>query len=164
MNISHRWVRLLTALCAVALVSACAATSQVKTAPTHADNRYLAARIIAGDEQASDVSAALGAAFQRHGLKSRINSASSGHDELIVRFKDSWKRDGLTYLDRLSIELIDAQSQSVVASAQWQNAALHDFHSVPEVVDVLVDKTFAKLRWQRPQPVAAASQSANLQR
>ncbi len=100
-------------------------------------------------DQAGDVSAALEAALQQHGFKTRVNPATQGAGTLTARFQDAWKRNGLTYLGKLNMELVDVDSKTVLVSSNWQNSSGHQAQSVPEVVNNLVAAMLNRLSNRR---------------
>lgn len=134
------------------LFSACASTSKIDVNGKPPLRAYQVVNVISGPEQAGDVSAALEAALQQHGFKTRINPATQGVGTLTARFQDIWKRNGMTYLGKLSLELLDVDSKTVLVSSNWRNTSGHQAQSVPEVVDQLVATMLGRLPAQRADP------------
>ena len=134
------------------LLSACASTSSIdvnRKAPLRA---YQVVNVVSTPDQAGDVSAALEAALQQHGFKTRINPATQGVGTLTARFQDVWKRNGMTYLGKLSLELLDVDTKTVLISSNWKNTSGHQAQSVPEVVDQLVASMLGQLPARRAGP------------
>jgi hypothetical protein len=127
------------------LLAGCASTSQIDVNRNAPEKAYRVVNVISGPEQAGDVSAALEAALKQHGFATLINPASQDSGTLIARFKDTWKRNGVTYLNHLTIELLDSDSKTVLVSSNWQNAGVRQYQSVPEVVDRLVASMLSRL-------------------
>ncbi len=138
-------IRLYAALAGLLFLSACASTSSVNVNAKAPARSYQVVNVISGPDQAGDVSTALEAAFQQHGFKTRVNPATQGVGTLTARFQDAWKRNGMTYLGRLSLEFFDVDSKAVLASSVWQNTGGHQAQSVPEVVDGLVTSMLSRL-------------------
>jgi hypothetical protein len=138
------------------LLAGCASTSQIEVNRKAPERAYRVVNVISGPDQAGDVSAALEAALQQHGFATRINSSEQDRGTLIARYKDTWKRNGVTFLNRLSIELLDADSNALLVSSNWQNSGVRQFQSVPEVVDGLVASMLSRLP-NNYKPVAKAT-------
>ena len=100
------------------LAAGCASTSQIEVNRKAPERAYKVVNVISGPDQAGDVSAALEAALQQHGFATRVNASSQDKGSLIARYKDTWKRNGVTYLNRLSIELLDADSKALAGEFQ----------------------------------------------
>ena len=138
------------------LAAGCASTSQIEVNRKAPERAYRVVNVISGPDQAGDVSAALEAALQQHGFATRVNASSQDKGSLIARYKDTWKRNGVTYLNRLSIDLLDADSNALLVSSNWQNSGVRQFQSVPEVVDGLVASMLSRLP-NNYKPVAKAT-------
>ncbi len=149
MNISAISYRLSTATAALLLLSACASTSRVDVNRTAPERTYQVVNIINGFDQAGDVSAALQAALQQHGFKTRVNPIVQDVGTLTARYEDAWKRNGITFLSKLNIELLDVDSNVVLVSSNWQNTSGHQAESVPEVVDQLVASMLGRMPGSR---------------
>ena len=136
-----------TALAATVLLflAACATSGQTSVSRQLPERQYREAAIITGPQQAGDVSAALEAVLQRHGLATRINPRSTGSNVLIARYKDDWKRNGVTFLSRLTIDLLDSDGKTLLATSKWENPGNKQYQSVPEVVDSLVTGMMSRL-------------------
>ena len=137
--------RFATALAGLLLLAACASTSHIdvnRNAPTRA---YQVVNVVSGPEQAGDVSAALEAALQQRGFKIRVNPVTQGTGTLTARYQDTWKRNGITYLNKLNVELLDVDTKTVLVSSSWKNASGHQAQSVPEVVDQLVASMLGRI-------------------
>ena len=136
-----------TALAATVLLflAACATSGQTSVSRQLPERQYREAAIITGPQQAGDVSAALEAALQKQGLKTRINPRATGSNVLIARYKDDWKQNGISYLSHLTIDLLDSDGKTVLATSQWQNPGNRQYQSVPEVVDSLVTGMMSRL-------------------
>ena len=137
--------RLSAAIAALLLLSACASTSRVDVHRTAPERTYQVVNIINGFDQAGDVSAALEAALQQHGFKTRVNPTVQDVGTLTARYEDAWKRNGITFLSKLNIELLDVDSKVVLVSSNWQNTSGHQAESVPEVVDQLVASMLSRM-------------------
>lgn len=141
--------RLTATLVGLLLLAACASTSSIavnRKAPLRA---YQVVNVISTPDQAGDISAALEAALQQHGFKTRINPATQGVGTLTARFQDSWKRNGMTYLGKLNLELLDVDTKTVLVSSNWQNTSGHQAQSVPDVVDQLIASMLGRLPARR---------------
>ena len=145
MNIFTFPYRLSAAIAALLLLSACASSSRVDVNRKAPERSYQVVNIINGPDQAGDVSAALEAALQKHGFKTRVNPAAQDSGTLTARYQDAWKRNGVTFLSKLSIEMHDVDSKVVLVSSNWQNTSGHQAQSVPEVVDQLVASMLGRI-------------------
>jgi hypothetical protein len=139
---SYRFAAVIAALL---LLSACASTSRVEVNRKAPERSYQVVNVISNPDQAGDVSAALEAALQQHGFKTRVNPAAQDSGTLTARFQDAWKRNGITFLSKLNIELLDVDSKVVLVTSNWQNTAGHQAQSVPEVVDQLVASMLTRM-------------------
>ena len=142
-------IRFATALAGLLLLSACASISSVDVNRKAPLRTYQVVNVVSGPDQAGDVSAALEAALQRYGFKTRVNPATQGVGTLTARFQDLWKRNGITYLGKLNIELLDVDSKTVLVSSNWKNASGHQAQSVPEIVDQLVASMLSRIPKQQ---------------
>ena len=133
------------ALTSALLLCACASTSRVEFNGKAPERTYHVVNVISTPDQAGDVSAALEAALQQHGFKTRVNPATQGTGTLTARFQDAWKRNGMTYLGKLNMELVDVDSKTVLVSSNWRNTTGHQAQSVPEVVNNLVTAMLNRL-------------------
>lgn len=138
------------------LLAGCASTTQIEVNREAPERAYRTVNVMSGPEQAGDVSAALEAALQQHGFATRINPSSQDGGTLTAQFKDTWKRNGVTYLKHLSIELLDSDTKALLVSSNWQNSGVNQFQSVPEVVDGLVASMLSRLP-NNYKPVAKAT-------
>ncbi len=154
MNTHSTSFRFALAAAGLLVLSACATPGQTSVSRHLAERGYHVAAVLSGPQQAGDVSAALEAAFQRHGLKTLINPSVIGSDVLIARYKDDWKQNGLSYLSRLTIDLLDSDGKTVLATSNWQNPGNRQYQSVPEVVDSLVTGMLSRLPGSYTKPVA----------
>ena len=136
--IRHSNYRLALAVAGALLLSACASTSRIEVNQKAPERTYQVVNVVSGLDQAGDVSAALEAALQQRGFKIRVNPATQGVGTLTARYRDTWKRNGITYLNNLTVELLDVDTQTVLVSSNWKNTSGHQAQSVPEVVDQLV--------------------------
>lgn len=152
--------RCAAALIGLLILSACASTSSFDVNRKAPERAYQVVNVISGPDQAGDISAALEAALQYHGFKTRVNPATQGVGTLTARFKDAWKRNGVTYLGRLSMEFFDVDSKTVLVSSVWQNTSGHQAESVPEVVDDLVASMLSRL----PRKTATPNESTQVVR
>ena len=137
------------------MLAGCASISQIEVNRKAPERAYRIVNVISGPEQAGDVSAALEAALQQHGFVTRVNASAQDSGTLVARFKDIWKRNGVTYLNQLSIELVDADSKALIVSSAWKNSGVRQYQSVPEVVDTLVSSMLSRLP-NNYKPVAKA--------
>jgi hypothetical protein len=131
------------------LAAGCASTSQIEVNRKAPERAYRMVNVLCGPDQAGDVSAALEAALQQHGFRTRVNPATQGIGTLTARFQDIWKRNGITYLGKLNVELLDVDSKTVLVSSNWQNTSGHQAQSVPEIVDQLVATMVSRLPKQQ---------------
>lgn len=113
------------------LLAGCASTTQIEVIRKAPERAYRMVNVISGPEQAGDVSAALEAALQQYGFVTRINPCAQDGGTLTACFKDTWKRNGVTYLKHLSIELLDSHTKALLVSSNWQNSGVDQFQSVP---------------------------------
>ena len=137
--------RLVAAIAGLLLLSACASTCHIEVNHKAPERTYQVVNVVSGPDQAGDVSAALKAALQQRGFKIRVNPASQGTGTLTARYQDTWKRNGITYLNNLSVELFDVDTKTVLISSSWKNTLGHQAQSVPEVVDQLVDSMLRRM-------------------
>lgn len=152
---SNSFRRLAITAAGLLLIVGCASTSQIQVNPKAPERAYRVVNVISGPDQAADVSAALEAALRQHGFATRMNPSTQERGTLIARYQDTWKRNGVTYLNRLSIELLDADSNALLVSSNWQNSGVRQYQSVPEVVNSLVASMLSKLP-NNYKPIAAA--------
>ena len=156
--------RLTAALVGLLLLAACASTSHIdvnRKAPTRA---YQVVNVVSGPEQAGDVSAALEKALQQRGFKIRVNPTTQGTGTLTARYQDTWKRNGITYLNKLNVELLDVDTKTVLVSSSWKNTSGHQAQSVPEVVDQLVESMLRGMprnKAETPAQIASANSGFN---
>lgn len=145
------------------LLSACATPGQTSVSRHLPERDYREAAVLSGPQQAGDVSVALEAALERHGLATRINPSAMGTGTLIARYKDDWKQNGISYLSRLTIDLLDSDGKTVLATSNWQNPGNRQYQSVPEVVDSLVTGMMSRLprSYAKPLPVADVADAGN---
>jgi hypothetical protein len=136
---STAMIRFTFALAGLLLLSACASTSSIDVNRKAPERTYQVVNVVSGPEQAGDVSAALEAALQQRGFKIRVNPATQGIGTLTARYQDTWKRNGITYLNKLNVELLDVDTKTVLVSSSWKNTSGRQAQSVPEVVDQLVE-------------------------
>ena len=125
MNIAPFPYRLSAAIAALLLLSACASTSGVDVNRKAPEHSYQVVNVISNPDQAGVVSAALEAALQKHGFKTLVNPAAQDSGTLTARYQDAWKRNGVTFLSKLSIEMLDVDSKAVLVSSNWQNTSGH---------------------------------------
>ena len=137
--------RLSAAIAGLLLLSACASTSRVDVNRKAPERIYQVVNVINGPDQAGDVSAALDAALRRHGFKTRVNPGVQDAGTLTARYQDAWKRNGITFLSALTIEMIDVDNKVVLVSSNWQNTSGHQAESVPEVVNQLVASMLGRM-------------------
>ncbi len=157
MNTSSTLLRSLAAAAAgLFLLAGCASTSQIEVNRKAPEQAYRVVNVISGPHQAGDVSAALAEALKQHGFVTRVNSSSQDSGTLIVQYKDTWKRNGVTYLNHLTIELLDADTRALLVSSNWQNSGVRQYQSVPEVVDRLVASMLNRLP-NHYKPIAKAT-------
>ncbi|HUP61075.1 MAG TPA: hypothetical protein VNA69_11710 [Thermoanaerobaculia bacterium] len=65
--------------------------------------------------------------------------------DLVVKYADGWSWDVVMYLKTLDIQMYDARSGTLLATATWKNSAMHGFHGVDKVVAELVSGMLTKL-------------------
>ena len=137
--------RLAVAIAGLLLLCACASTSSIDVNRKATARSYQVVNVVSGPDQAGDVSAALEAALQQRGFKIRVNPATQGIGTLTARYQDIWKRNGITYLNKLSVELLDVDTKTVLVSSNWKNTGGRQAQSVPEVVNQLVDSMLKQM-------------------
>ena len=72
---------------------------------------------------------------------------------MIVSYTDQWRWDLVMYLRWVSIDMYDADSGNLLATARWENSVFHGFQDYKTVVKGLVDEMMAKIR-ARPKPAS----------
>ena len=138
-------IRFAAAVAGMLLLSACASTSSFDVNHKAPARSYQVVNVISGPDQAGDVSAALEAALKQHGFKTRVNPATPGVGTLTARFQDIWKRNGIPYLGKLNLELLDVDSKTILVSSNWLNTSGEQAQSVPDVVNELVANMISRL-------------------
>jgi hypothetical protein len=144
--------RFVAVLAGMLLLSACASTSRIDVNRKAPERAYQVVNVVSTPDQAGDVSAALEAALQQYGFKTRVNPATQGVGTLTARFQDAWKRNGITYLGTLNVELFDVDTKTVLVASSWKNTSGQQAQSVPEVVNQLVDTMLSRLPGRRAEP------------
>jgi hypothetical protein len=123
------------------------ATSRDITAHSAPPGTYRSAYVVAHGDRSSDVDASIQRELFRRGLS--VSSGPEGKQpeavDLIVKYADSWNWDVTMYLKSLDIQMFDAHSKTLVATATWKNSVMHGFHGLDGVVAELVSGMLTKL-------------------
>jgi hypothetical protein len=129
------------------LALGCATSQDIVANPGVTGRQYKSAYLVAHNDKSADVDAAIQRELFRRGI-----AVSSGPDgkqppeaDLIVKYADSWSWDVTMYLVSLDIQMFDAKSGNLVATAKWKNSAMHGWHGLESVVSDLVGGMFTKL-------------------
>lgn len=134
-------LRIVELLVLTAALSGCATSSDIVVNPGHADTQYRSAYLVAHGDRSSDVDAAIQRELLRRGLA--VSAGADGKHpetaELIVKYADDWNWDLTMYLESLDIQVYDAKTGVLVATANWKNSAMHGFHGLDKVVKQLLD-------------------------
>ena len=132
---------------AALLAVGCATSQDIVVNPANAGHRLRSAYVVVHGDKSSDVDAAI----QRE-LFRRSIAVSAGPDvrqvesaDAIIKYVDAWNWDMAMYLRALDIQVYDAKSGALLASASWKNSAMHGFHGMDGVVSELVDGILKKL-------------------
>lgn len=141
------YCRTLTVGIAVLFAVGCATSQDIVVNPTNTGHPLKSAYLVAHGDKSSDVDAAIQRELFRRGV-----AVSAGPDvrqvesaDAIVRYIDAWNWDMAMYLRALDIQVYDAKSGVLLASASWKNSAMHGFHGMDGVVSELVDGILKKL-------------------
>jgi hypothetical protein len=145
MVITH--CRTLTIGIAALFAVGCATSQDIVVNPANAGHPLKSAYLVAHGDKSSDVDAAIQKELFRRGI-----AVSAGPDvrqvesaDAIIKFVDAWNWDMAMYLRALDIQVYDARSGVLLASASWKNSAMHGFHGMDGVVAELVDGILKKL-------------------
>ena len=124
----------------------CATSRDITAKPTPGAS-YRSAYLVAHGDRSSDVDASIQRELFRHGLT--VSSGPEGKQpdtaDLVVKYADSWNWDMTMYLKTLDIQMFDARTNTLVATATWKNSPMHGFHGLDGVVSELVSGMLAKL-------------------
>lgn len=127
----------------------CATSQQIVVNPAGRGRAFKAAHVIVHGDRSADVDASLQRELLLRGLSvtagTEANPSVPAEADLLVRYQDGWRWDLVMYLKRLDLQIYDAQTDTLLASATWKNSALHGFHGMDKVVRQLVAETFSKL-------------------
>ncbi|MBW3564898.1 MAG: hypothetical protein KY459_09260 [Acidobacteria bacterium] len=139
--------RTFIALMVLAFTSGCATSKDVVVNPSAVGRDLTSVYLVVHGDKSSDVDAAIQRELLKKGI-SVLTGAEGQHPanaDLILRYNDSWNWDITMYLDALDMQFSDAASGALVATATWNNSALHGYHGLDGVVEGLVSEVLKKL-------------------
>lgn len=128
-------------------LSACATSSGVIVNPNVAKTQYRSVYVVAHQDQSRDMDALLEKELLRHGLsvKSGGERDVPEDSQLIFKYVDDWKWDIKMYLRAYEIEVYDAKTNVLLATADWKNSVMHGFYEEDKIVAQVVDQTLGKI-------------------
>jgi hypothetical protein len=141
---------LVVALSLVAATSGCATSQNVSLAQVSGAKPLTTVALAPADGNSADMDTAIKSAFLAQGVAAKpalpAGTRKSTDVDAIVDYTDQWRWDLAMYLRWVSINLYDAETGNLLASARWDNSAFHGFQDYKVVVKGLVDEMVAKVR------------------
>jgi hypothetical protein len=130
----------------------CSTTQDIVVNPSSVGHPFHSAYLVAHGDKSSDVDAAIQRDLFRRGITVASGAEGKQPDtsEVIVKYNDEWSWDMSMYLKALDIQIYDAKSGSLLASAGWKNSAMHGFYGLDSVVRDLVGGVLRKLGVKSP--------------
>jgi hypothetical protein len=149
-------MRLLTALltCLALASTGCSTTQTVQTTKTATVKmvRSVAQAPQAGNSPQMD--GHLQTALLAQGLVVRkmpmAGTRQATDADALISYVDVWRWDIAMYMQSITLQLHDADTGELLASATWQDSFLHAFRDPGPIVTGLVDEMFARLRASKP--------------
>lgn len=128
----------------------CATSQNVKLAQNTNARPLATVAMTPSDGNSADMDATLRSALENQGLMPKpqlpAGTRTSPDVDVIVSYVDQWRWDLVMYLRWVSIDMYDAKSGNLLASARWDNSAFHGFQDYRMVVKGLVDEMMAKIK------------------
>ncbi|HEV7489102.1 MAG TPA: hypothetical protein VGQ65_25810 [Thermoanaerobaculia bacterium] len=125
----------------------CSTSQDVVVNPSSVGHSFHSAYLVAHGDKSSDVDAAIQRELFRRGITVAAGPEGKQPEtsEAIVKYNDDWGWDMAMYLKTLDLQIYDAKSGSLLASAGWKNSAMHGFHGLTTVVSDLITGVLNKL-------------------
>jgi len=125
----------------------CSTSQDVVVNPSSVGHPFHSAYLVAHGDKSSDVDAAIQRELFRRGVTVAAGPEGKQPEtsEVIVKYNDDWGWDMAMYLKTLDLQIYDAKSGSLLASAGWKNSAMHGFHGLTTVVSDLITGVLNKL-------------------
>jgi hypothetical protein len=140
-------VRSITCALLVVATLGCATSQDIVVNPANVGNPFKSAYLVAHGDKSSDVDAAIQREMFRRGIT--VASGPDGRQpetsDVVVKYVDDWSWDVTMYLRGLDIQVYDAKTGTLLASAAWKNSAMHGFHGMDGVVSELIGGVLKKL-------------------
>jgi hypothetical protein len=131
---------------------ACSTSQDIIVNPANIGHPIRSAYVVAHGDKSSDVDASIQRELFRHGIAVTAGPEGKQTDaaDVVVKYNDEWSWDMAMYLRALDIQIYDAKSGNLLASAGWKNSALHGFHGLDSIVNDLVNGVLRKLAVNGP--------------
>jgi hypothetical protein len=137
-------------LLVAALATGCATSQNVTLAQLNGARPLSTVAMIPSDGNSADMDEAIRSALLNQGLTPKpplpAGTRKSSDVDLIVSYTDQWRWDLVMYLRWVSIDMYDAETGNLLATARWDNSAFHGFQDYKTVVKGLVDEMMVKIR------------------
>ena len=151
-----RQILIVASLLVAALTGGCATSQNVSLAQISGTRPIATVAMAPSAGNSADMDAAVNSALVNQGLTARpplpAGSRKSADVDMIVSYTDQWRWDLAMYLRWVAIDMYDADSGNLLASARWDNSAFHGFQDYKTVVKGLVDDMMAKIRARPKSP------------
>ena len=135
--------------CALLMLAAigCATSQDIVVNPANVGSQFKSAYLVAHGEKSSDVDAAIQREMFRRGITVAFGpeGRQPGTSDVVVKYADDWSWDVTMYLRGLDIQVYDAKTGTLLASAAWKNSSMHGFHGMDGVVSELIGGILKKL-------------------
>ena len=134
------------------LATGCATTMNVVVNPSEEGKSYSTAFVVTHGGKSVDMDTSFTGALQKHGLKvlQGETKPANGAADMVVVYDDTWRWDLAMYLLSLNVQFYDGKTGSLLAESQWHNSPAHGFPKEDDVVNQVINGTFAKLNVSAP--------------
>ena len=151
-----RQILIAISLLAAAFTTGCATTQNVNLAQLTGARPLATVAMVPSEGNSPDMDAAVKSALANQGLTSKpplpSGTRKSSDVDVIVSYTDQWRWDMAMYLRWVNIEMYDADSGNMLASARWENSAFHGFQDYKTVVKGLIDDMMTKIKTRTKAP------------
>lgn len=134
----------------LALTTGCATSQNVSLAQLTGAKQLSTVALVPSEGNSADMDNAIKSAFMAQGIAPKqalpAGARKSSEVDVIVDYTDQWRWDIAMYLRWVTINMYDADTGNLLASARWDNSAFHGFQDYKVVVQGLVDDMVAKMK------------------
>ena len=145
-----RKMMMAVSLAAVAFTTGCATSQNVNLAQVSGGRPVSTVAMVPSEGNSADMDAAVKDALVNQGLTAKAplpaGTRKSADVDMIVSYTDQWRWDLAMYLRWVNIEMYDAETGNLLATARWENSAFHGFQDYKTVVKGLVDDMMVKIK------------------